>query len=52
MKLSQFGFDLPEESIALYPHSFKREFTDENGKKCSFNVIRRDESRLMVLHRI
>ena len=52
MKLSQFAFDLPEESIALYPHSFKREFTDENGKKSSFNVIRRDESRLMVLHRV
>lgn len=51
MKLSQFNFDLPKESIALYPHSFTREFTNDDGTKESFRVVRRDESRLMVLHR-
>lgn len=51
MKLSQFKFKLPEEQIALYPHSFVREFTNDDGSKGSFRVTRRDESRLMVLHR-
>ena len=51
MKLSQFKFDLPQDLIALYPHSFVREFTNEDGTKGSFRVTRRDESRLMVLHR-
>lgn len=51
MKLSQFKFKLPEELVALYPHSFVREFTNEDGSKGSFRVTRRDESRLMVLHR-
>lgn len=51
MKLSQFKFDLPQDHIALYPHSFVREFTNDDGTKGSFRVTRRDESRLMVLHR-
>ena len=51
MKLSQFKFDLPQELVALYPHSFEREFTNEDGTKGTFRVTRRDESRLMVLHR-
>ena len=51
MKLSQFKFKLPEEQIALYPHSIVREFTNADGKKESFRVTRRDECRLMVLHR-
>lgn len=51
MKLSQFKFKLPEELVALYPHSFEREFTNEDGTKGSFRVTRRDEARLMVLHR-
>lgn len=51
MKLSQFKFKLPEELVALYPHSFMREFTNDDGTKGSIRVTRRDESRLMVLHR-
>ena len=51
MKLSQFKFKLPQELVALYPHSFVREFTNDDGTKGSFRVTRRDESRLMVLHR-
>ena len=43
MKLSQFKFKLPEEQIALYPHNFIREFTDDNGEKEQFRVVRRDE---------
>lgn len=51
MKLSQFKFKLPEELVALYPHSYMREFTNDDGTKGSIRVTRRDESRLMVLHR-
>lgn len=51
MKLSQFNFKLPEEQIALYPHSIVREYTNDDGTKGSFRVTRRDEARLMVLHR-
>ena len=51
MKLSQFDFALPEKSIALYPHGFMREVLNENGEKETYRVVRRDESRLMVLHR-
>lgn len=50
MKLSQFKFNLPEELIALYPHSFTREFKHEDGSVERFHVTRRDECRLMVLH--
>lgn len=51
MKLSQFKFKLPVEQVALYPHSIVREYTNDDGTKGSFRVTRRDESRLMVLHR-
>ena len=51
MKLSQFNFNLPQELVALYPHSIKREFINDKGEKETFSVYRRDESRLMVLHR-
>ncbi|WP_315578302.1 tRNA preQ1(34) S-adenosylmethionine ribosyltransferase-isomerase QueA [Hoylesella oralis] len=51
MKLSQFKFKLPEEQVALYPHSFERKFKNEDGTKETFRVTRRDESRLMVLHK-
>ncbi len=51
MKLSQFRFKLPEEQIALYPHSLVREFTNDDGSKESFRITRRDEARMMVLHR-
>ena len=51
MKLSQFKFKLPQELVALYPHSFVREFKNDDGTTESFRVTRRDESRLMVLHR-
>ena len=51
MKLSQFKFKLPEEQIALYPHSAVREFTNSEGKTETFRVTRSDECRLMVIHR-
>ena len=42
---------MPQEQIALYPHSLVREFTNDDGSKESFRVTRRDEARMMVLHR-
>ena len=51
MKLSQFRFKLPEEQIALYPHSLYREFENEDGTKETVRFTRRDECRLMILHR-
>lgn len=51
MKLSQFKFKLPEEQIALYPHSIYREYTNEQGEKETYRITRRDECRLMILHR-
>ena len=51
MKLSQFKFKLPAEQVALYPHSVNHELTQKDGTKDSFLVTRRDESRLMVLHK-
>lgn len=51
MKLSQFKFKLPEDQIALYPHSIIHEFKNDDGTKGSFRVTRRDECKLMVLHR-
>ena len=51
MKLSQFKFKLPEELIALYPNSIYREFENEDGTKEPYRFPRRDECRLMVLHR-
>ena len=51
MKLSQFKFNLDKEQVALYPHNFTREFTNDDGTKETLKVTRRDESRLMVLHK-
>ena len=51
MKLSQFKFKLPEEQIALYPHSIIHSVTNDDGSEESVRVTRRDECRLMVLHR-
>ena len=51
MKLSQFRFDLPAEQVALYPHISERTFTTRDGETRSFKVTRRDECRLMVLHK-
>ena len=51
MKLSQFKFNLPEELVALYPHSVYHEIVDDKGEKHISRMTRRDESRLMVLHR-
>lgn len=51
MKLSQFKFKLPEEQVALYPHSVYHEFTNENGKKETWRSTMRDECKLMVLHK-
>lgn len=50
MKLSQFKFKLPEEQIALYPHSIYHDFVDDNGNKVTSRITRRDERKLMVLH--
>lgn len=51
MKLSQFDFKLPKEQVALYPHSIYREFENEDGRKETFRISRRDEARMMVIHR-
>lgn len=51
MKLSQFRFNLPEELIALYPHQSEKVFRRPDGSTETFCVTRRDECRLMVLHR-
>ena len=51
MKLSQFKFKLPEELVALYPQSLYREFENEDGTKETIRFTRRDECRLMVLHK-
>ena len=51
MKLSQFKFKLPEDRIALYPHSVYHEFVDDKGNKVNSRITRRDECKLMVLHR-
>ena len=47
MKLSQFRFRLPEEQVALYPPH--RIFENEDGT--TERIYRRDQSRLMVIHR-
>nr|MBP7473225.1 tRNA preQ1(34) S-adenosylmethionine ribosyltransferase-isomerase QueA [Prevotella sp.] len=51
MKLSQFKFKLPEELIALYPHKAEHVVKRADGTSSTFTVNRRDESRLMILHR-
>lgn len=47
MKLSQFKFKLPESQIALEPTH--RTFQNEDGTE--EKIYRRDECRLMVIHR-
>lgn len=51
MKLSQFRFTLPEEQLAIYPHASEHVITRPDGSTATFKVTRRDECRLMVLHR-
>ena len=51
MKLSQFKYKLPEDHIALYPHSIYHEIENEQGEKEIWRLTRRDECRLMVVHR-
>ena len=47
MKLSEFDFNLPEDQVALEPPY--KAFTNDDGSVDIF--YRRDECRLMVLHR-
>lgn len=51
MKLSQFNFKLPKEQVALYPNSVYHEIKNEKGEIETFRTTRRDECRLMVLHK-
>ena len=51
MKLSQFNFKLPEAQVALYPHKTKRIVKTSTGEERTFEVTRRDEARMMVLHK-
>ena len=50
MKLSQFKFKLPQDQIALYPHQVEKTIKTSSGEK-TFTVTRRDECKLMVLHK-
>lgn len=51
MKLSQFKFKLPPELVALHPHQTENTMTRSDGSKRTFTVTRRDECKLMVLHK-
>ncbi len=51
MKLSQFKFTLPKAQVALYPTSLEREFENEDGTVEKYRLTRRDEARMMVLHK-
>lgn len=51
MKLSQFDFNLPDEQVALYPHSIQHTVTNEDGKTNTFSIKRPDECRLVVVHK-
>lgn len=51
MKLSQFKFQLPEEQIALYPHSIYHDIEQEDGTVKTERLTRRDECRMMILHK-
>jgi len=51
MKLSQFNFNMPDESLALYPHVAEKTITHSDGTTQTFHVTRHDEARMMVLHR-
>ena len=50
MKLSQFNFKLPASQVALYPHKAKRVVKTASGERV-FEITRRDEARLMVIHK-
>lgn len=51
MKLSQFGFELPDSQVALHPHRAQHTLRRSDGSEQTFTVTRRDECRLMVLHK-
>ncbi|MCD8305152.1 MAG: S-adenosylmethionine:tRNA ribosyltransferase-isomerase [Prevotella sp.] len=51
MKLSQFKFNLPKSQVALYPNSLERKFKNEDGTEETYRLTRRDEARMMVLHK-
>jgi S-adenosylmethionine:tRNA ribosyltransferase-isomerase len=51
MKLSQCKFKLPLDQVALYPHRVEHTIERSDGTKQTFCVTRRDEARLMVLHK-
>lgn len=51
MKLSQFNFNLPDDAIALYPHVSERVIKRSDGTTQTFQVTRREDARMMVLHR-
>ena len=42
---------MPEEQVALYPHSSERVLNRADGTSQVFKVTRRDEARLMVVHK-
>lgn len=51
MKLSQFKFDLPEKLIGTRPASIYHDIDNGNGEKQTYRTTRRDECRMMVVHR-
>jgi S-adenosylmethionine:tRNA ribosyltransferase-isomerase len=51
MKLSQFKFKLTDDLVALYPHTEEHVMVTSDGTKNVFKVKRRDQCRLMVLHK-
>lgn len=51
MKLSQFNFNMPEDGVALYPYVSEKTIKRSDGTTQTFQVTRRDEARMMVLHR-
>lgn len=51
MKLSQFNFNMPEDAVALYPHVSEKTIKRRDGTTQTFQVTRREDARMMVLHR-
>lgn len=51
MKLSNFRFKLPDEQVALFPHTVKRVVTNANGETNTFELKRHDEARMIVVHK-
>lgn len=51
MKLSNFRFKLPDDQVALYPHTTKRVVTNSNGETNTFELKRHDEARMIVVHK-